>query len=581
MLSRVSIRALMTSIFSLNIVLLIMTVVVVFLVIEQADKLELSNKNRISSISLADEFRQSSDDLTRFARTYAVTGNDKYEKIYFDIIDIRDGKKPRPEKYDQVYWDLVLNYGDKPKPDGAKVSMADKMVELGFSDKELGFLEKAKEFSDELVSMEIEAMNAVKGRFKDANGDYTVVGEPNLTMAASILHSEKYHQAKAKIVQPVDEFLTELNLRVNGEVEELQAGVSFLDKLSIIFISITTLSSIIGYFVIKLKVINPLIKTTDQINAMSRDNDLTVRFAESKDEIGQVGSSLNALLKQLGAGIKRFVEAEQQISNTSGQVVDFVNSAETKGREQNEQLTMVATAMEEMVSTLKEVAASVNQASNETSQSEASAQKGKQSMDKTNEVFDKLIASFERSSATITELSEESNHMSNVLDVIKAIAEQTNLLALNAAIEAARAGEQGRGFAVVADEVRTLAQRSQESAGEIEQMLTQLQAKAKNATESINQSAQDMNDTKINIDQASEILTDISGAATQINHLNVSIATATEEQQAVSEDINANINKLHGLSNQSVAEMQDFLSVSNELQKVARETKKVTDQFKV
>lgn len=580
MLSRISIRVLMTAVFIVNISLLAITIGIFWFVDKQSNALQHSNDRRIASFRLADEFRQSSDDLTRLARTYAVTGDLKYEKMYLDVIAIRDGKKPRPVQYEQIYWDLVLNYGDKPKPDGEKAAMIDMMKKLGFSEQEFALLDEAKAHSDDLVNMEVQAMNAVKGIFKDETGAYKRFDEPNLELAVSILHSKQYHEAKAKIVKPVDEFFTQLNERLDNKVSSMATMVALAELVGILFLCITIATSLLGYFIVRVKVTTPLSKMSYLITKMAKNNDLTIKLNETSDEIGLVGSSLNKLMVRLREGINQFVLMGDKISQNSGLVVNSVNLAESHGCEQNTQLTMIATAMEEMVSTLKEVSNSVNEASEEAENAQTLASKGKQAMDKTNQVFGSLIESFGHSSNTIDELSKESNNMSNVLNVIKEIAEQTNLLALNAAIEAARAGEYGRGFAVVADEVRTLAQRSQDSAGEIEQMLNQLQDKAKQSTESITKSAEDMDNTKDNILQASEVLVNINDASSNIHRLNVSISTATEEQQTVSEDIDKNIDQVHHLSSQLVTEMQSLLDVSNQLQAVSDETKRVAAQFK-
>lgn len=177
---------------------------------QQVDRLSLI---RYQSYQAADELRQSSDDLTRLGRTYVVTGDEKYEKMYMDILDIRNGKKPRPESYHTIYWDLVLQYGQKPKPDGKTITLMQMMKDLGFSDREFALLKEAQNNSDALVSMEVKAMNAVKGLFPDASGNYTVKGEPDVNIAVQLLHSEEYHREKAKIMAPIDRFFQELETR--------------------------------------------------------------------------------------------------------------------------------------------------------------------------------------------------------------------------------------------------------------------------------------------------------------------------------------------------------------------------------
>lgn len=581
MLSRLSIRSVMGSIFFLNITLIIICIFAFYKVSITTQEFDELSSNRLASIKVADELRQGSDDLTRLARTYAVTADSKYEKMYQDVLDIRAGKKPRPEKYEHVYWDLVLNYGDKPRPDGKPIALHDQMKALGFSDQEFAFLDQAAKNSAGLVTLEVEAMNAVKGLFKDSNGQYTIKKLPDLEYAVKLLHSNEYHAFKANIMKPVNQFLNALENRTSEQVNEKVDTLNTQEFLAIVALVITLISSVIGYLIIRYRVTNRLDDMKNDITQMEQTNDLTLALPEEADEIGQVGRAINALSKRLRDGIEQFVDASQQVSDTSGEVVAFVGKTEETGKEQNTQLTMVATAMEEMVSTLKNVADSVNKASNDTSASEQSAIEGKHSIDRTNQVFEELDQSFQQSANIIKELTEESTNMSNVLDVIKSISEQTNLLALNAAIEAARAGEQGRGFAVVADEVRTLAQRSQESAGEIETMLIQLQNKAQEATASIEKNAGEMSNTRESIGKVSGILSAIATASTDINQLNVGISSATKEQLTVSEEINQNVNKLNDFSNQFMSEINHFLDVSANLQSVAKNTKHVTDQFKI
>ncbi|WP_182075503.1 hypothetical protein [Deefgea sp. CFH1-16] len=166
-----------------------------------------AQKSRYESYLLADELRQSSDDLTRLARTYVLTGDARYEAQYMAILDIRNGVRFRPEAYQRIYWDFVANGNQPPRPDSqVKIALTELMRETGFTEAEMKKLVEAANNSDELVKTEVIAMNAVKGLFRDATGQFTIKGAPNMKMAAEIMHDKKYHQNKIMIMKPVDEF---------------------------------------------------------------------------------------------------------------------------------------------------------------------------------------------------------------------------------------------------------------------------------------------------------------------------------------------------------------------------------------
>jgi methyl-accepting chemotaxis protein len=161
------------------------------------DRVSAANQSRYDSYLLADELRQSSDDLTRLARTYVVTGDPAFEKQYQQIIDIRNGKAPRPQHYERIYWDFVAAGEAKPSPDGESVALQDLMKRAGFTGQELAKLEEAQRNSDELVKAETVAMNAVKGLYDDGTGHFTKKGAPDLEMARKLVHDASYHRNKA------------------------------------------------------------------------------------------------------------------------------------------------------------------------------------------------------------------------------------------------------------------------------------------------------------------------------------------------------------------------------------------------
>lgn len=531
-------------------------------------QIEKLSQIRYQSYQAADELRQSSDDLTRLGRTYVVTGDEKYEKMYMDILDIRNGKKPRPEGYHTIYWDLVLQYGQKPKPDGKTITLMQMMKDLGFSDREFALLKEAQNNSDALVSMEVKAMNAVKGLFPDASGNYTVKGEPDVNMAVQLLHSEEYHREKAKAMDPIDRLFQELEARTEQQIHEVSKKL----KLDVIIVDIGLMTSIIiaimCYVLVMHKAIAPITRMESVLKRVDDNSDLTVRVdVKGDDEIAQIGCAINKVLGSYCTTISKINQVNHTISSISDTIRSINEQNIHKSSQQDQELEMAATAMEEMTSALSNVSQSTNMAEEYAGSAEKEANNSKQVFDKAIREFADLDGEFQKTSEIIQQLATESNNVGNVLDVIKAIAEQTNLLALNAAIEAARAGEQGRGFAVVADEVRSLAQRTQESTGEIETMISMLQEKAEMSTKTIRISADKMQSTRGNMGVANESLVAIQGSAKEIHKLNTSIAAATEEQLTVSDEISSNLSTIKSLSGEMNVAIKQLGPVVVDLQR--------------
>lgn len=554
----------------LGIIISVVTVLQLNGLLQQVDTMA---KVRYQSYQAADELRQSSDDLTRLGRTYVLTGDETYEKMYMDILAIRNGDKPRPQNYHTIYWDLVLNYGEKPKPDGKRVSLQAMMEDLGFTDKEFRLLKEAQGNSDALVNMEVKAMNAVKGLYPDASGNYTKRGEPDLAMAAQLLHSKQYHQEKAKIMAPIDEFFTALEARTSSQFNSAAQDVRTTVLIGNISLIAVFVIAIVGYVIVNRKVVKPIDEMAKVLKQVDVDSDLTLRVADgSQNELGVIGTTINKVLVSYATTITKINQVNSTISQISEAIQGITQRNITMANQQNQEMEMAATAMEEMTAALSNVAQSTNMAEEYAGSAEKEASTSKQVFDKTTSEFGQLEGEFLNTAEIIQQLAEESNNVGNVLDVIKAIAEQTNLLALNAAIEAARAGEQGRGFAVVADEVRSLAQRTQDSTGEIEGIIQTLQEKAKQSTVTIQSSSEKMQSTRENMGVANDALGTIQGSAIEIHKLNTSIAAATEEQLTVSDEISGNLSNIKNLSS-------DMNEAINQLEPIVLDLKRNVDDL--
>ncbi len=198
--------------------LIVMSLGVFFKILKNEKKITAGEAKRYYSYLLADELRQSSDDLTRMARTYVVTGNPKYKEYFQRILDIRNGKAPRPEKYHSIYWDFIIATGASPQIDTKPIPLKTLMKEAEFTTKEFAFLRETETKSNQLVHLETKAMNAMIGFYQDDSGHYTTKRTPDKTLARQLLHGDEYHKAKEKIMRPLVEFFDSIDQRTKEEI---------------------------------------------------------------------------------------------------------------------------------------------------------------------------------------------------------------------------------------------------------------------------------------------------------------------------------------------------------------------------
>lgn len=219
-LQRISVTAVRQMVISTAIMALVLVSLTgAFVIVRNTQQVVETEESRYLSYLLADELRQTSDDLTRMVRTYAETGDERYKEYFQDILDIRDGRLPRPERYHSIYWDFVISTGVPPRPSGTPVALKTLMKKSGLTDVELDFLATAQNESNSLAKLEIQAMNAMVGLYRDASGNYTVRGKPDPDLASRLLHSEEYHRTKERIMHPVEKFFDAVEKRTTKEVK--------------------------------------------------------------------------------------------------------------------------------------------------------------------------------------------------------------------------------------------------------------------------------------------------------------------------------------------------------------------------
>ncbi len=299
------------------------------------------------------------------------------------------------------------------------------------------------------------------------------------------------------------------------------------------------------------------------------------------DEFTILSKNVRKMQSNLRSTVQKIGSASAQLATASEELSSITSESARGLEQQNYEVEQAATAVNEMTAAVEEVARNASLASSSAQRTDHAALAGHNRVLETIQLVNTLSVNMDLTAETIIDLTDQTKKISSVLDVIRSIAEQTNLLALNAAIEAARAGEQGRGFAVVADEVRALAHRTQKSTSEIEQMIIGIQSGTENSVRAIRESQASAIKTLEAAEVSGTALQAITAAAAEITERNLVIATASEEQAHVSREIDRNLTRIHDLSAQSASGALQTSSASSELASLASDLESEVAKFRV
>ncbi|EGR4130118.1 methyl-accepting chemotaxis protein [Vibrio cholerae] len=391
-------------------------------------------------------------------------------------------------------------------------------------------------------------------------------------------YAPTYGEMRKQANQILDTLLQQAEQQNHASVESFEAGrtkqmviiaagliISFITSLVII----TNLRSRVAYL-------------KDRMSSAAANLSLRTRLElDGNDELCDIGKSFNAFIDKVHHSIEEVAENSKELATMASSVSQRAHMTQSNCASQRDRTVQVATAIHELGATVSEIASNAAMAADVAKQATLHSGEGKKVVGEVQNRIQTLVNELDNATQVVSSLATQINGISSTLDTIRSISEQTNLLALNAAIEAARAGEQGRGFAVVADEVRTLASRSAASTEEIQQVINRLQTESTRAVEAM-EKGRSQSDVVVEFSaKANQSLTEINSQIDQINDQNIQVATATEEQSTVVEDINRNVEDINQLTTETSHVADELSRASASLQRLSSQLDKLVGSFEL
>lgn len=405
--------------------------------------------------------------------------------------------------------------------------------------------------------------------------------------SARALALQKSYGEAANAFSQVRTYIDELQEKRLEHVEAFSQQIDMsqdkAERYLLASLVVGALVSLVAAFFLPILVANQVNQISHRIqNIAEGDGDLTIRIpVDTNDELGQLASHVNRFMEKLQRIIANVLNNAAEVSKTAEALLEVSSNSQRAADDQCHAITMVVAAVNELSMAIQEVARNTSNTAQNTREANAITDSGQERIRVAVERVQQLAVRIDETADFMSHLEGEAKNVTSVIDVIRGVAEQTNLLALNAAIEAARAGEQGRGFAVVADEVRTLASRTQQSTADIQGMLGQLQQGVQRAVEAMSSSSAMTAEAATSANDAGQSLNGIGSAVKEIADMTLQIATAAEEQSSVTAEIDRNLVQINSLAMNTAEDASRTAEQSQRLNELSIQLRQLLGQFRV
>lgn len=469
---------------------------------EAGEALAKAYARREAAQRLVAELRQGADDLTRLARSFVLTGDAEYERQYHAIAEIRDGRRPRPEHYERIYWDLVDADGRPPRPDSTLiVALSELMQQAGFHREEMDAVAKVRSRSTVLWATESHAMELVRRHLRDRPQEEPELAEDDLAQARRLLHDRRYHLAKARMMRSMEELQSMLDARTAREIAQARQIREHRNTMFAMVGAMVLLVLAASVMSLYWLVAGPLSQAA-QVASRAAKGDLCGRIEGGfKGETGQLLSSLQDMRQGLSHLVRQVRHGARVMHGSAGEISDSALNLATRAEQQCCSLQQTAAAMEQLSTTVQQSAARAQRACTLARTAAQSALDGGVAV---SEMVGNMHA-----------VHLAAKRIEDIVAKMDGLASQTNLLALNAAVEAAHAGNHGHGFAVVAAEVHDLAQRSADAAQEVRSLLAEAMTGIEQGSARAQTAGRSMQEVVAQVGRVSLVISELASASTQ------------------------------------------------------------------